>query len=105
MIFKILFVSGDDGVTSDGFCEGRHKAVFKILRSFLVCGQNIVIGNAAHFYDFQHLPNRLIGEFGAVGVFFDQIVNVGHRGTNLMSLCSSCHAKIHAEHGDRWHNH
>lgn len=22
---------------------------------------------------------------------------------NLMSLCSSCHGKIHAERGDRWH--
>ena len=28
-----------------------------------------------------------------------------HSETNLMSLCSSCHAKIHAERGDRWHNH
>ena len=28
-----------------------------------------------------------------------------HSENNLMSLCSSCHAKIHAERGDRWHNH
>ena len=26
-----------------------------------------------------------------------------HRDENLMSLCSSCHAKVHAERGDRWH--
>lgn len=26
-----------------------------------------------------------------------------HSETNLMSLCSSCHSKIHAERGDRWH--
>lgn len=24
---------------------------------------------------------------------------------NLMSLCASCHARIHAKRGDRWHNH
>ena len=23
---------------------------------------------------------------------------------NWQALCKSCHAKIHAEHGDRWHN-
>lgn len=23
---------------------------------------------------------------------------------NLMSLCKSCHSRIHAERGDRWHN-
>ncbi|HBA49213.1 MAG TPA: HNH endonuclease, partial [Lachnospiraceae bacterium] len=23
---------------------------------------------------------------------------------NLIALCRSCHAKIHAENGDRWHN-
>ena len=23
---------------------------------------------------------------------------------NLMSLCKSCHSKIHAKRGDRWHN-
>lgn len=28
-----------------------------------------------------------------------------HRDGNLMSLCHSCHSKIHAERGDRWHNH
>ena len=28
-----------------------------------------------------------------------------HSENNLMSVCSSCHAKIHAERGDRWHNH
>ena len=28
-----------------------------------------------------------------------------HRDENLMSLCHSCHSKIHAERGDRWHNH
>lgn len=27
-----------------------------------------------------------------------------HDRENLMALCTSCHAKIHAEHGDRWHN-
>ena len=27
-----------------------------------------------------------------------------HDRENLMALCKSCHAKIHAEHGDRWHN-
>jgi len=27
-----------------------------------------------------------------------------HDRNNLMALCKSCHAKIHAEHGDRWHN-
>lgn len=26
-----------------------------------------------------------------------------HNDGNLMSLCSSCHAKIHAKRGDRWH--
>lgn len=24
--------------------------------------------------------------------------------TNLMSLCDSCHGRLHAERGDRWHN-
>lgn len=24
-------------------------------------------------------------------------------GSNLISLCHSCHARIHAERGDRWH--
>ena len=28
-----------------------------------------------------------------------------HNRDNLIALCKSCHAKIHAEHGDRWHNH
>jgi HNH endonuclease len=28
-----------------------------------------------------------------------------HDKTNLISLCKSCHARIHAERGDRWHNH
>ena len=27
-----------------------------------------------------------------------------HRRENLIALCKSCHAKIHAERGDRWHN-
>ena len=27
-----------------------------------------------------------------------------HDRENLMALCKSCHAKIHAEPGDRWHN-
>src|SRR5699024_11777457 len=26
-----------------------------------------------------------------------------HSEANLMSLCHSCHSKIHAERGDRWH--
>lgn len=26
-----------------------------------------------------------------------------HERSNLVSLCSSCHARIHAERGDRWH--
>ena len=26
-----------------------------------------------------------------------------HDRSNLISLCKSCHAKIHAERGDRWH--
>ena len=28
-----------------------------------------------------------------------------HDKENLMALCKSCHAKIHAERGDRWHKH
>lgn len=28
-----------------------------------------------------------------------------HERDNLMALCKSCHAKIHAGSGDRWHNH
>ena len=27
-----------------------------------------------------------------------------HEKSNLIALCKSCHAKIHAERGDRWHN-
>ena len=27
-----------------------------------------------------------------------------HRRENLIALCKSCHARIHAERGDRWHN-
>ena len=27
-----------------------------------------------------------------------------HERSNLVSLCTSCHARIHAERGDRWHN-
>lgn len=27
-----------------------------------------------------------------------------HDEDNLISLCKSCHARIHAERGDRWHN-
>lgn len=27
-----------------------------------------------------------------------------HDRSNLTSLCASCHARIHAERGDRWHN-
>lgn len=27
-----------------------------------------------------------------------------HDRSNLISLCASCHARIHAERGDRWHN-
>ncbi|MFR8035504.1 MAG: HNH endonuclease [Lachnospiraceae bacterium] len=27
-----------------------------------------------------------------------------HERSNLIALCRSCHAKIHAENGDRWHN-
>jgi 5-methylcytosine-specific restriction protein A len=26
-----------------------------------------------------------------------------HSKENLIALCSSCHARIHAERGDRWH--
>lgn len=28
-----------------------------------------------------------------------------HARNNLIALCKSCHAQIHAERGDRWHNH
>ena len=28
-----------------------------------------------------------------------------HEASNLIALCKSCHARIHAERGDRWHNH
>lgn len=28
-----------------------------------------------------------------------------HARENLIALCKSCHAKIHAENGERWHNH
>lgn len=28
-----------------------------------------------------------------------------HDRNNLIALCKSCHARIHAESGDRWHNH
>ena len=28
-----------------------------------------------------------------------------HNEENLMSLCTACHAKIHADRGDRWHTH
>jgi len=28
-----------------------------------------------------------------------------HDQSNLISLCKSCHARIHAQRGDRWHNH
>lgn len=27
-----------------------------------------------------------------------------HARENLIALCKACHAKIHAERGDRWHN-
>ena len=27
-----------------------------------------------------------------------------HARDNLIALCKSCHARIHAERGDRWHN-
>ena len=27
-----------------------------------------------------------------------------HDRSNLMALCKECHARIHAERGDRWHN-
>lgn len=27
-----------------------------------------------------------------------------HEESNLVSLCQPCHARIHAERGDRWHN-
>jgi len=27
-----------------------------------------------------------------------------HEENNLIALCQSCHAKLHAKHGDRWHN-
>ena len=27
-----------------------------------------------------------------------------HDESNLIALCKSCHARIHAERGDRWHN-
>lgn len=27
-----------------------------------------------------------------------------HDESNLVSLCKECHARIHAERGDRWHN-
>ena len=28
-----------------------------------------------------------------------------HSRSNLISLCASCHSRIHAQRGDRWHNH
>ena len=28
-----------------------------------------------------------------------------HARENLISLCKTCHSRIHAERGDRWHNH
>ncbi len=28
-----------------------------------------------------------------------------HDKDNLISLCKSCHARLHAKRGDRWHNH
>lgn len=27
-----------------------------------------------------------------------------HQQDNLIALCKSCHARIHADRGDRWHN-
>ena len=27
-----------------------------------------------------------------------------HARENLIALCKPCHARIHAQHGDRWHN-
>lgn len=27
-----------------------------------------------------------------------------HERNNLISLCKSCHSKLHAKRGDRWHN-
>lgn len=27
-----------------------------------------------------------------------------HDRDNLKALCKACHARIHAKHGDRWHN-
>lgn len=27
-----------------------------------------------------------------------------HDRSNLVALCKECHARIHAERGDRWHN-
>lgn len=27
-----------------------------------------------------------------------------HDRSNLMSLCNSCHGRVHAKRGDRWHN-
>ncbi|MBQ2726346.1 MAG: HNH endonuclease [Clostridia bacterium] len=28
-----------------------------------------------------------------------------HNEENLIALCKACHARLHAECGDRWHNH
>jgi 5-methylcytosine-specific restriction protein A len=28
-----------------------------------------------------------------------------HERCNLIALCKACHARLHAERGDRWHNH
>ena len=76
--FKVLFVAGDDVITADGLGAGSHETVLEVLCPSLECSEDIVVGNAAHLDDFQHLPDGLICEVSAVGVFSYQIVDVGN---------------------------
>ena len=73
--FKVLFVAGDDVITADGLGAGSHETVLEVLCPSLECSEDIVVGNAAHLDDFQHLPDGLICEVSAVGVFSYQIQN------------------------------
>lgn len=78
--FKILFVSGNDAITPDGFGAGGYKAVLKVFCFLLECSENIIVGNAADLDDLQQFSDCLICEVGAVCVLSHQIVDVCDRG-------------------------
>ena len=81
-------------LTDERFCEEHEKLEAKRYEKYdrapdTKCEQCLEEGRLTEAEQVHHI--KPLAEGG------------DHSDGNLMSLCSSCHAKIHAKRGDRWH--